>query len=122
VRYEVRGEAFEPALCHCADCRGVSGAPAMAWFSVKTSAFRYIRGAPARYRSSGRAVREFCGACGTQISFAEDDLAARQMDVATASLDDPEAAPPIANIFVRSRIGWMKLIQALPEMAGDFAP
>jgi len=120
LRYEVRGEAFEPVICHCTDCRRVSGAPALAWFSVRTPDFRYVRGAPARYDSSVRAVREFCGACGAQITFAEHDLAARQIDVATASLDDPEAAAPVANIFVGSRIAWMSGISTLPDMAGDF--
>jgi len=120
VRYEVRGEAFEPVICHCADCRGVSGAPVLAWFSVSTPDFRYVRGAPVRYASTGRAVREFCGACGTQITFAQHDLAARQIDVTTASLDDPERTPPFANIFFASRIAWMPGIGALPEIAGDF--
>jgi hypothetical protein len=121
VRYEVRGDAFEPVICHCTDCRRVSGAPALAWFSVRTPDFRYVHGAPVQYRSSGRAVREFCGVCGAQITFAEHDLAPRQIDVTTASLDDPETAAPVANIFVRSRIGWMMGIGALPDRAGDFA-
>jgi hypothetical protein len=122
VRYEARGEPFEPALCHCVDCRRVSGAPALAWFTVLARDFSYTGAAPARYVSSDRAMREFCNRCGAQITFIQNDMAGRQIDVTTASLDAPEAVPPAQNIFVHSRIAWMRTIDALPERAGDYAP
>ena len=39
VRYEVRGPVFAPNLCHCDICRGTTGAPCVAWFSVHPTAF-----------------------------------------------------------------------------------
>ena len=121
LRYEARGEPFEPALCHCVDCRRVSGAPALAWFTVRAADFAYTRGAPARYASSTRAAREFCGLCGAQITFAQQELAGAQIDVTTASLDHPEAVPPAQHIFVHSRLAWMRGLDTLPERAGDFS-
>ena len=122
VRYEVAAAPFEPVLCHCADCRRVSGAPALAWFTVPAGDFRYVGGAPRRYASSSRASREFCGACGAQITFAEAGLGHRQIDVTIASLDDPAAIRPKQHIFVRSRLDWMTGLDLLPDRAGDIPP
>jgi hypothetical protein len=119
VRYEVAGAPFEPVLCHCTDCRAVSGAPALAWFTVRTGEFRYVIGAPKRYASSPRAVREFCDTCGAQLTFTENALAGRQFDVTIASLDDPEAVRPAQHIFVHSRLSWMSGLDTLPQRAGD---
>ena len=121
VRYEARGGTRDGALCHCTDCRGVSGAPAIAWFTVVADDFAFTAGTPMRYASSDRALRQFCGACGTQLTFAEHAYEGRRIDIATASLDDPEAAPPSVHIYVHSRLGWMRGLDALPERQGDGA-
>ena len=121
VRYEARGEPFEASLCHCADCRRVSGAPALAWFTVRTADFAYVKGAPASYASSDRARREFCDSCGAQLTFVQHDLAGRHVDVTTASLDDPERVPPAEHIFTRSRLAWMSTLETLPTRVGDVA-
>ena len=44
VRYAVDGEFAHHALCHCADCRASSGAPAMAWMAYKSESFRITKG------------------------------------------------------------------------------
>lgn len=119
VRYEADGEPIERALCHCTICRGTTGAPALAWFTVTTAAFRYTAGEPRRYASSEEAVREFCGVCGTQLTFAHRDYSGDRIDVTTGSLDAPEAAPPREHIWVRSRLGWMADLHALPEHRSD---
>lgn len=114
VRYTVTGEVFNSTLCHCADCRRVSGAPAVAWFSARRADFRFTHGEPQRFASSEHVLRGFCPGCGTTLSF-EDARWPEELDIATASLDDPEAVPPGDHTFVRSRLGWMKLDDGLPE-------
>ena len=113
VRYEAGGEPFERALCHCELCRKTTGAPAVAWFTVREADLT-ISGEPVRYASSDHAERTFCGRCGTQISF-RDAAYADRIDLTTASLDDPEAAAPVEQIWVRSRLGLMATAHALPD-------
>jgi hypothetical protein len=115
VRYEAHGEPFESALCHCADCRRTTGAPVVAWFTVRTADFRFTVGEPSRHASSYHAERRFCGRCGAQITFVDKAYAGERIDVTTASLDDPDAVPPREHIWTRSRIGWMKDTSGLPE-------
>lgn len=114
VRYEAHGEPFNSTLCHCTDCRRVSGAPAVAWFSVLSRDLRWTAGEPVFYESSSGIRRGFCPACGGTLSF-QDARWQDEIDIATCSLDDPEKVPPSDHTFVRSRLGWMKLHDGLPE-------
>ncbi|RYH64892.1 MAG: GFA family protein [Alcaligenaceae bacterium] len=113
VRYRIAGHPHHLTLCHCTVCRGVSGAPAVAWFSVPASGFTLLQGSPRTYRSSETASRSFCRDCGTQLTFKADDLP--EIDVTTCSLDMPEALPPEDQTFVRSRLQWLSAIPDLPE-------
>ncbi|VXB48877.1 Aldehyde-activating protein [Massilia sp. 9I] len=114
VRYTVTGEIFNNTLCHCTDCRRISGAPALAWFSARRADFRYTKGEPQRFASSEHVLRGFCPQCGTTLTF-EDARWPEELDITSASLDDPEQAPPGDHTFVRSRLRWMDLHDGLPE-------
>jgi hypothetical protein len=114
VRYEVTGVPYNATNCHCAICRRASGAPFVAWFSVKRGEFRIVAGEPASFRSSDHGTRRFCSQCGTQIIFASTDFP-DEVDVTTGSLDDPNAVPPRDHTRTSSRLGWLDLDDGLPE-------
>ncbi|TFZ07261.1 GFA family protein [Ramlibacter henchirensis] len=112
VRYEANGQPYHATVCHCTDCRRVSGAPMLAWFTVRAGEFRFVQGTPQRYRSSGKASRTFCGACGTPLTYQLDG--ADEIDVTICSLDEPEAVPPTDHTFGRSRLHWAEDLESLP--------
>ncbi len=112
IRYEAGGEPFNASVCHCTICRRTSGAPFVAWFSVPRSQFR-VTGEPRRFRSSGKATRSFCSECGTPLTFERDQ--ADEIDITTASLDDPNGVPPADHIYASTRLGWVRLADGLPE-------
>ena len=114
VRFETDGAPFNSTLCHCADCRKASGAPAVAWFSVAGSTLRWTAGQMQVRRSSPQAVRGYCAACGTTLTY-QNDSWPDEIDIATASLDDPNLVPPRDHTFVRSRLDWLKLDDGLPQ-------
>ncbi|RZA31977.1 MAG: GFA family protein [Lysobacteraceae bacterium] len=87
---------------------------ALAWFSARRADFRFVQQEPLRFASSEHVLRGFCPQCGTTLTF-EDARWPEELDIATASLDDPEAVPPGDHTFVRSRLGWMNLHDGLPE-------
>jgi hypothetical protein len=113
VRYRATAIAAKSTYCHCRMCQRSAGAPVMAWFSVPASAFAYVAGAPKTYRSSTKAQREFCPACGTQLVFREDGDA--NVDITTASLDEPVRVPPQDHIWRMSRIAWFETADSLPR-------
>jgi hypothetical protein len=114
VRYEASGEPFNVTLCHCVDCRRASGAPALAWFSVRRDALRWTHGSPARNPSSPGVERQFCGQCGTQLTW-HGASAADEIDVTICSLDDPEAVAPADHTFASQQVRWLHLADALPR-------
>lgn len=114
VRYSAQGPASHSTVCHCSMCRRIAGAPCVAWFSVPRAALRFTAGRPAIFHSSPGAARGFCAQCGTQLTF-EDERDPECVDITTASLDDPEAAPPADHTYVQSRLHWLHLADELPR-------
>ena len=115
VRYVVSaGGIPESGYCHCRTCQRQSGAPVVAWFAVPPARVCYIKGAPARFRASDRATREFCADCGTYLVFREDDTSAT-VSVNTATLDDPSQVPPMFHIYTESRVSWFETADDLPR-------
>lgn len=114
LRYEISATPVVTCHCHCSLCRRASGAPYATWTTVPLSGFRWTRGAPASFRSSARAQRDFCSACGTQITFrlnAQTDGGTATLDVTSATLDDPAQVSPTAHIWLSARVAW----DTLPE-------
>ncbi len=84
----------------------------VAFFSAELGDFR-SSGELADYRSSNHAVRRFCRSCGTHVLF-DDSRYPDELDIATATLDDAEAAPPTFHIWTRSKLDWVRLADDLP--------
>ena len=112
LRYQAHGTPFHSTVCHCADCRRVAGAPMVAWFSVAAGDLRFVAGEPGRYASSPKVVRQFCPACGTPLTYQHQD-ASGEIDVATCTLDDPEALPPQDHTYAGRRLSWVHLADGL---------
>jgi hypothetical protein len=114
VRYRVTGEPQHRALCHCVDCRKSAGAPVVGWAAFAESDFSVEQGTSATFNSSGASMRSFCPTCGTGLYFRNAETLPGIVDIQIATLDDPDALPPDAQIQVAERIGWMKDAHDLP--------
>jgi hypothetical protein len=105
VRYRVAGPVLHAVLCYCADCRRTAGAHPVPWITVRRSDFRFETGQPAEFQSSPPVVRTFCSRCGTSLTYCTERRPA-QIDVTTASLDDPESFPPQSAEFESEKLSW----------------
>lgn len=117
IRYQIKAEPINRTVCHCSICRGTTGTPCVAWFTVARAAF-HLQGTPTLYRSSARGTRAFCSICGTQLTFTNlqfpDDI-----DVSTCSLRDPAAVAPTSHIFTSSQLSWLHVSDDLPRFSGS---
>lgn len=114
VRYEAGGTPFHVTLCHCETCRRASGAPVVAWFSVRKNDFRLVRGAPSKFHSSTLGVRSFCSRCGSALTFENSDLP-EEIDVTICTLDEPGKLPPADHTWVSRQLPWMSMDDGLPQ-------
>lgn len=120
VRYELTGEvgAEGAGYCHCRKCQRSSGAPVVAWVTYPKSSLSITQGEPKTYQSSAKAIRKFCGACGTQLFFSYTE-GPSDIDIAIATLDKPEDIVPAYHIWTDSQIPWLKIADNLPRFADD---
>jgi hypothetical protein len=92
VRYHATLEPERVATCHCEDCTRAVGSVVTAWARFSAGHFEFTSGEPSRFESSAGVTRTFCGRCGTSLTYHYRN--GKQVDVATATLDDPGAFPP----------------------------
>jgi len=113
VRYRADAAPTLSMICHCRSCRRASGAPAVAWVTFATDAFALTAGEPRRFASSDPVRWGFCAACGTSLTY---EHAARpgEIDVTTASLDDPDAFPPTYHAQLADDVAWLEFGDGLP--------
>ena len=116
VRYELRSDPFDCGWCHCRTCQLNSGAPAMAFASVKDGDWVMTGGESAvrTIRSSSFGQRTFCGECGTPLHVRVDHQP-ETVDFSIATLDDPNAVAPEFHIFWGSKVGWFNPGDDLPK-------
>jgi hypothetical protein len=101
------------AHCHCESCRRACSAPFASFFALTDDGWRWTAAAPARFRSSAKARRWFCPACGSPMAFAHDDLPGETHFYA-ASMDRPETYVPTEHDFLDEKLPWVHLADGLP--------
>jgi hypothetical protein len=116
VRYELSGAVSNLCWCHCTSCRRAAGAPSVPWGTVPRERFRVTRGELTEYRSSPLVRRGFCASCGTSLTYHHESRAA-EIDVALATLDEPERLAPRAHLWVADKLPWVTIGDGLPQFA-----
>jgi hypothetical protein len=69
ISFSAPAESKWVAHCHCSDCRKASGAPFTTYAGYDKADVVFAGAQPVTYRSSPRAARHFCGACGSPIAY-----------------------------------------------------
>lgn len=110
VRYQVHGEPYKSGLCHCADCRKVTGSSFLAYADWRPGQFS-VEGDFATYNG-----RSFCRQCGSRL-FNLDRTGA---EIYLGTLDDaPNAIKPQVEGWCRRREPWLPVVSGLPMYPED---
>ncbi|MFO1106889.1 MAG: GFA family protein [Amaricoccus sp.] len=103
VRYRIDAAPSVCCVCHCASCRRSAGADSVGWLTAAAGDFALVRGELSIHESSPGVGRGFCARCGSSLTYRN---AADSVDVALASLDDPEALRPTEEVWLEERLSW----------------
>jgi hypothetical protein len=123
IRYRITEPPTYSVVCHCASCRRANGATAIAWITVARAEFRFLSGFPQPHQSSLGVVRRFCRTCGSPLTY-ENAGSPDSIDITTATLDAPEAFPPLQEVWLEHKLSWQPVNPALAHFprAMTFAP
>lgn len=121
LRFVASADPTACGYCHCRLCRRSTGAPVLVWVTFPKDRFAYRSGTPARFASSDHGVREFCGACGTQIAFVSSREPAI-VEVNVGAMDHPQHYVPQMHVHCESAIPWLRLADGLPRYEGSGPP
>jgi len=113
VRYRVTGETVYVAICHCSDCRGHAGAPAVTWAAVRGDQLE-VEGKLTTYASSEHGRRQFCPACGTGLFYMNEKMLPGLVDIQAGPLDDPASLEPAIHVQTAERLDYMTRLADLP--------
>ncbi len=105
IRFEASGAPLHSTVCYCTSCRRAFGAQSVAWVTVKSSGFSYTGELPTTFPSSKGVSRTFCATCGTSLTYGHTNRT-DDVDIATATLDDPESYPPEGIVFPSNKVAW----------------
>ena len=114
VRFTAMSEPLWVAHCHCCNCRGVTGTAFATYAGYATEKVAWTGDAPSIYRSSPGVVRQFCGKCGTPLSFAGERWPG-EIHLFVCTLDDPGALQPTGHVYVKEQMPWLHLADRLPR-------
>jgi hypothetical protein len=112
VRYALYAPPIKSGVCHCRMCQKATGSPFAALAESPADEFAWTRGTPATWQSSNRAARDFCGDCGTPLTFRPLDKPI--VEVMVCTLDKPDAAPPTYEVGREGKLAWVAQVAALP--------
>jgi hypothetical protein len=111
IRLRISGEPAFSLVCHCATCRRANSAPTVAWLTFDRGQVEILSGQPRAFRSSQGVIRQFCGTCGSQISY-ENAESPTTIDITTASMDNPNLFPPSSEVWLEHRVPWQSASEA----------
>lgn len=118
VRFRVE-RLGRSTICHCRMCQKAFGS----FFGplVTSHGVVWTRGTPSWFRSSDRAERGFCNACGTPLAY-QTDGDDESVELAIGAFDDPNLAAPVLQVNPADRLPFFASLHELPTRPRGEAP
>src|SRR5215467_4027404 len=101
VRYAVHGALRPVVMCHCTQCRRVTGHYMAATGARRADFHLLARQALRWYASSEQARRGFCARCGSTLFW--QGVGRDYISIAAGSLDDASGLATACHIFVADK-------------------
>ncbi|TVY40311.1 hypothetical protein LSUB1_G003193 [Lachnellula subtilissima] len=124
IRMSYSGEPNAHVLCHCLDCRKISGSTYSNNLVVPEDNFKVVSGTPktiSKVADTGKTITShFCGDCGTTL-FRTGDSFPNAVIIKSGILDDPEwpnKNVPKGELFAPERVKWVSAIDGAAQMPG----
>jgi len=127
LKYEVTEQPVQKALCHCLQCRKVTGSSYTSNILIPRNAFTLTSGTPKTYTftqadSGIKFTIQFCGDCSSIVGKSSDDESFKGVFIVTAGTVDGDkeldAGKPDAELWTVHRAGWLSGLEGVGQVAG----
>jgi hypothetical protein len=117
IKYEVDEIGPKVGHCHCSMCRKFHGAAFATLGEAKAADFRWVAGEEQliSFTAGNGTTRQFCGKCGSSMTFAPSNDSGKVVEFALGTLDSEISRQPDAHIFVGSKASWYDIHDSLPR-------
>jgi hypothetical protein len=116
VRYVVLGDLRPIVMCHCTQCRRMTG-HYLAATAARHEDFRLLSDGELRwYASSDEGRRGFCGRCGSTLFW--QGAGRDYVSIAAGTLDDGTGLPVACHIFVADKGAYYEIDDRAPQISG----
>jgi hypothetical protein len=102
-------------------CQKAVAGPFASYAEIPLVDFAWTSGIPATFRSSSKAERDFCAACGTPLSYRK--INGTTIELLTGAFDRPDCVIPTYQNGVESKLSWLNHLpgKTTAESAGSAA-
>jgi hypothetical protein len=120
ITFEAEADPEKTAVCHCADCQTLSGAPYRASVPVASETFRLLSGEPAIYvktaESGNKRVQAFCPKCGSPIYATAFNDPNAVLNLRVGVIRQRDRFVPKRQVWGRSRQPWVDSLASIPRI------
>jgi len=114
ARYEIDLSTANTLNCHCIDCQKHLGSPFSVFTMVPSNQFKWLNKPAGLIAFSEAANRVFCNKCGTYLKWEGVDYI-DEAEINAMTLDNPASVNVDVEIFVRTRLSWLKPIDGVAQ-------
>lgn len=114
VTLEAVGKPLRVIHCHCPSCRKATGAAFITFVDFDLDKVTFSGATLKRYRSSPGVIRQFCGKCGSTLSFFGENWPG-EIDICVGVFDHPEMFKPDGHCYMKTALPWAHQMDDLPK-------
>ncbi len=118
VAFEADVDPSMVSVCHCTDCRKMSGSPYRVSARAPAASFRMLSGEVRRYiktaDSGNKRVQAFCGNCGSALYSCPVDNP-DMYALRVGALDEAAQLAPVKQGWCVSALPWSQDLSELPK-------
>lgn len=112
VQFELATPPKWITYCHCASCRRHTASPVATFVGFDAAGFGFTADLPNAFESSPGVVRQFCGKCGSPVSY-QSDRYPGEIHVYVGVMDDPSHYAPQAHVYFDEHVAWFDTADSL---------
>ncbi|KAK7181789.1 hypothetical protein DPSP01_012532 [Paraphaeosphaeria sporulosa] len=123
IVYEILDEPVKTVLCHCINCKRMTGSSYSTNISVRSSSLRFV-GSPRKFLlKSGQGpvfTVSFCDTCSSTLWKESESEGYKGYTIVQAGTlaQGLDRYPPEGEIFVRERVMWMGQMENVEQFEG----